>query len=70
MSGHRRAREIARALEAGGWTVERSRGGHLIATHPDAAGRVVFGSTPSDGRVAMNVRAAARRALRQQQEAS
>ena len=54
-------REYRRIAERQGWTVAKTRGGHLKFTSP--TGRVVFTpSTPGGGRALANMRAELRRA--------
>ena len=57
--------DLAKELQAGGWTLELRRGGHIKATHPDARQVLFFASTPSDHRQPKHVRTQAARLLRQ-----
>jgi hypothetical protein len=62
--GHRRGRELLRALEADGWRLERVTGsGHYLLTHPEASAPLVMAATPGGGRADRNTRAMARRLL-------
>lgn len=63
MSGHARTRALRRALEGQGWTLERTSGGHLRATHPEASGPLFLASTLGGGRGDRNALAQARRLL-------
>lgn len=54
---------LRKEYEKQGWTVERTRGGHLAWTSPDKNVRPIYSaSTPSDRRALNNLRAALRRA--------
>lgn len=54
-------RDLARHATAAGWTIRRTRRGHLVWIGPDGL-RLVTGSTPGDRRATRNHRAALRRA--------
>lgn len=59
---HKEIREIARQLEAQGWTIRPSKAGHHIATPPDKTKRaVVLPGTPGRGRWKQNLLAQLRR---------
>jgi predicted RNA binding protein YcfA (HicA-like mRNA interferase family) len=63
-------RDLARLLrdaEERGWTVHRTRGGHVRLKHP-GGGLVVASSTPSDWREVRNTVARMARAERTMQE--
>lgn len=51
-----KGRDLARLLEAKGFTVELGNRGHYRATHPEHPEKpaIRFSSTPSDGRWASN----------------
>lgn len=55
---------IVRILEAEGWSLRYTGGGHLQARHPNATGLLHFPSTPSDHRNTRNTLAQARRLLK------
>ena len=55
-------KQLLRAAEARGWSVELTRrGAHVRLTHP-SGGLVVAASTPSDHRALANLKAMLRRA--------
>ena len=57
-------KQLLRAAEARGWSVELTRrGAHVRLVHP-SGGLVVAASTPSDWRALANLRAQLRRAER------
>ncbi len=57
-------KEIRRALEARGFTVRKTRGGHWRIEHPQMDGPVFAPSTPSDCRSVKNMLATVRRKMR------
>jgi hypothetical protein len=57
-------RSFTRRLEAQGWSVELTRGNHLVCRHPKARHPVFSGTTPSDHRSFKNLTAQLRRALK------
>ena len=59
---------FVRWLKDTGWHVERTKGGHLRATHPDASAPMFLAATPSDHRAERNGKALARRLLGQIKE--
>jgi predicted RNA binding protein YcfA (HicA-like mRNA interferase family) len=56
-------KKLIRAIEALGWSAERTRGGHIRCRHPDAAYPVFAAATPSDHRQWVTLRGDLRRAL-------
>ena len=57
--------KLIRQIEAMGWSVSKTNGGHLRLSHPDAAYPVIASSTPAKPMFQFNkVRADMRRALR------
>jgi predicted RNA binding protein YcfA (HicA-like mRNA interferase family) len=59
-----KARDLIRAAKREGWEVSTTDGGHLRLEHPEASGRVITGSTPSDRRALYHARAAMKRVRR------
>jgi len=57
-------KKLIREIEALGWSAERTRGGHLRCSHPDAACPVFAAATPSDHRQLATLRCDMRRAIR------
>lgn len=64
--GHKRLRALIEFALGEGWTVVRTRGGHLLFTKQGCAS-IYTSSTASDHRAERNVRAELRRADRQAQ---
>jgi predicted RNA binding protein YcfA (HicA-like mRNA interferase family) len=60
-------RDLLREARRNGWSVTRTGGDHLRLQHPQAAGPVFAGSTPSDHRAIRHVRAEMRRQLRRKE---
>lgn len=54
-------KQLKKALEAEGYSVDPTRGGHLKVTHPDKDGVVFMPSTPSDHRSIKNTKAELKR---------
>jgi hypothetical protein len=57
-------REEIRALQANGWSVTKTAGGHWRCTHPDVERPLFTSGSPSDWRSVKNFRAEVKRALR------
>jgi predicted RNA binding protein YcfA (HicA-like mRNA interferase family) len=57
-------KKLIRQIEALGWSAERTRGGHLRCSHPDAAYPIFAAATPSDHRQLVTLRSDMRRAIR------
>jgi len=43
-----RPRQLIRVLERKGWTIVRTRGSHLVFTHPDSARLITVPNHPGD----------------------
>lgn len=56
-------RQLVDFAKANGWTVSRTRGGHIRFTKP-GLGSIYTSSTPSDYRAGLNAKAQLRRAQR------
>jgi predicted RNA binding protein YcfA (HicA-like mRNA interferase family) len=56
--------KLLTAARARGWTLSRTRGGHLRLRHPTTGATVVTASTPSCWRAVRNIAADLRRAER------
>jgi predicted RNA binding protein YcfA (HicA-like mRNA interferase family) len=54
-------RELVRRAHKQGWSVERTRNGHLRFRPPTGKGQAIVGTTPSDHRTIRNIRAHLRR---------
>jgi predicted RNA binding protein YcfA (HicA-like mRNA interferase family) len=61
MSGRQEMTQLVRSLARQGWLIEKTRGNHWRARHPDRAGIAFFPSTPSDHRSILNTQAQLRR---------
>ena len=57
-------RKLIRLIEADGWKVSVTGGGHLACRHPDASGTVYAAASASDHRALENLKHNMRRALR------
>lgn len=64
MSAGSEMRKLRRALQRGGFSVAKTRGGHWRFEHPDMIGSVFAPDTPSDYRGVRNFRAELRRRMR------
>lgn len=56
-------RKLIRGLEAEGYTVDYTGGGHFRITHPQMGGPVFTGSSPSCPRSVLNLRAMLKRKM-------
>jgi predicted RNA binding protein YcfA (HicA-like mRNA interferase family) len=62
-------RELVRELAHDGWESRGvQHGGHVLLVHAPSGARLVVSTTPSDRRIAHQVRQSARRAIREARE--
>ena len=61
MSLHKEMKQTVRQYRRLGFSVSRTRRGHLRFEHPSMEGRVIGSSTPSDRRANRNLKAKIRR---------